>query len=135
VTLVALGAFFPVYVNLAAGIKGVDRKLLEVAEVYGLTRTAIARRVVLPAALPDLITGLRLGATQAWLFVVVAEFFGASVGLGFRLTDSQQSTRADLMFVAIVCLALLGKLTDSALRAIERRVLSWRDTLGTRGTQ
>jgi sulfonate transport system permease protein len=135
VTLVALGAFFPVYVNLAAGIKGVDRKLLEVAEVFGLRRVAIARRVVLPAALPDLITGLRLGATQAWLFVVVAEFFGASVGLGFRLTDSQQSTRADLMLVAIVCLAVLGKLTDTALRWVERRLLSWRDTLGTRGAQ
>jgi sulfonate transport system permease protein len=134
VTLVALGAFFPVYVNLAAGIKGVDRKLLEVAEISGLGRIAMARRVVLPAALPDLITGLRLGATQAWLFVVVAEFFGASAGLGFRLTDSQQSTRADLMFVAIVCLAILGKLTDTALRAVERRVLYWRDTLGTRGT-
>ena len=133
-TLVALGAFFPVYVNLAAGIKGVDRKLLEVAEISGLGRIAMARRVVLPAALPDLITGLRLGATQAWLFVVVAEFFGASAGLGFRLTDSQQSTRADLMFVAIVCLAILGKLTDTALRAVERRVLYWRDTLGTRGT-
>jgi sulfonate transport system permease protein len=135
VTLVALGAFFPVYVNLAAGIKGVDRKLVEVAEVYGLGRLAIARRVVLPAALPDLMTGLRLGATQSWLFVVVAEFFGASAGLGFRLTDSQQSTRADLMFVAIVFLAILGKLTDTGLRAVERRVLAWRDTLGTRGAE
>jgi sulfonate transport system permease protein len=135
ITLVAIGAFFPAYVNLVAGIKNVDRKLVDVARVFDMRGSEIARRVVLPASLPNLLTGLRLGATQAWLFVVVAEFFGASVGLGFRLTDSQQSTRADLMFVAIVCLALLGKLTDSALRAIERRVLSWRDTLGTRGTQ
>ena len=130
VTLVAIGAFFPVYVNLAAGITGVDRKLIDVARVFDLGRWEIARRVVLPAALPDLLTGLRLGATQAWLFVVVAEFFGSSRGLGFRLTDSQQSTRVDFMFVAIVVLAILGKLSDTAIRVIERRVLRWRDTLG-----
>lgn len=130
ITLVAIGAFFPVYVNLVAGISGVDRKLVEVARVFDLNGSAIARRVVLPAALPDLLTGLRLGATQAWLFVVVAEFFGSSEGLGFRLTDSLQSTRVDLMFVALVALAILGKLTDSVLRAIERRALAWRDTIG-----
>ena len=130
VALVAIGAFFPVYVNLVAGIHGVDRKLVEVARVYNLSDLAIARRVVLPASLPNLLTGLRLGATQAWLFVVVAEFFGAAAGLGFRLTDSQQSTRVDLMFVAIVILALLGRLTDSAIRFAERRLLSWEDTLG-----
>lgn len=130
VGLVAIGAFFPVYVNLVAGINGVDRKLVEVARVFGLSPRAIAWRVVLPAALPDLITGLRLGATQAWLFVVVAEFFGASRGLGFRLTDSQQSTRVDFMFVAIVALAILGKVTDSLIRVLEHRVLRWRDTIG-----
>lgn len=130
VTLVAIGAFFPVYVNLVAGITGVDRKLVEVARVFDLGPREIARRVILPAALPELLTGLRLGATQAWLFVVVAEFFGASAGLGFRLTDSQQSTRVDLMFVALVALALLGRLTDALIRALERRVLGWRDTIG-----
>ena len=130
VTLVAIGAFFPVYVNLVAGITGVDRKLVEVARVFDLGRWEIARRVVLPASLPDLLTGLRLGATQAWLFVVVAEFFGASRGLGFRLTDSQQSTRVDFMFVAIVALAILGKVTDTLIRFVERRMLRWRDTIG-----
>ena len=130
VTLVAIGAFFPLYVNLVAGITGVDRKLVEVARVFDLRRWEIARRVVLPAALPDLLTGLRLGATQAWLFVVVAEFFGSSRGLGFRLTDSQQSTRVDFMFVAIVALAILGRVTDTLIRVVERRVLRWRDTIG-----
>ena len=130
VTLVAIGAFFPVYVNLVAGIKNVDRKLVDVARVFDLRALEIARRVVLPASLPSLLTGLRLGATQAWLFVVVAEFFGASHGLGFRLTDSLQSTRVDLMLVALVCLAVLGKLTDGAIRAIEHRSLRWRDTIG-----
>jgi sulfonate transport system permease protein len=129
-TLVAIGAFFPVFVNLVSGITNVDRKLVEVARVHGLGGREIARRVVLPASLPSLLTGLRLGLSQAWLFVVVAEFFGASSGLGFRLTDSQQSSRVDLMFVALVCLAVLGKLSDTLLRAVERRALRWRDTLG-----
>lgn len=131
VTLVAIGAFFPVYVNLVAGIHNVDRKLLEVARIYDLSSRAIARRVVIPASLPNLMTGLRLGLSQSWLFVVVAEFFGASAGLGFRLTDSQQSSRVDLMFVGLLCLAILGKVTDMVLHAVEDRTLRWRDTLAT----
>lgn len=130
-TLVAIGSFFPVYVNLVAGIKGVDRKLVEVARIYNLGRFEIARRVILPASMPNLFTGLRLGLSQAWLFVVVAEIFGASRGLGFRLTDSQLLTRVDLVLVAILCLAVLGKVTDTILLAIERRALAWRDTVDT----
>lgn len=131
VTLVAIGAFFPVYVNLVAGIHNVDRKLIEVARVYDLSPRAVALRVVIPASLPSLMTGLRLGLSQSWLFIVVAEFFGASAGLGFRLTDSQQSSRVDLMFVALISLAILGKVTDMLLYAVEDRTLRWRDTLAT----
>lgn len=130
VTLVAIGAFFPVYVNLVSGIKGVDRKLVEVARIYNLPGPEIARRVILPASLPDLFTGLRLGFSQAWLFVVVAEIFGATTGLGFRLTDSQLLTRVDLMLVAMLTLAVLGKLSDTVLLALERRMLRWRDSIG-----
>jgi sulfonate transport system permease protein len=129
--LVAIGTFFPVYVNLVAGIKGVDRKLVEVARIYNLSPVEVARRVILPASLPNLFTGLRLGFSQAWLFVVVAEIFGASQGLGFRLTDSQQLTRVDLVLVAMLSLAILGKATDTILVAIERRALRWRDTIGS----
>ena len=131
VTLVAIGAFLPVYVNLVAGIHNVDRKLIEVARVYDLSPRAVALRVVIPASLPSLMTGLRLGLSQSWLFIVVAEFFGASAGLGFRLTDSQQSSRVDLMFVALISLAILGKVTDMLLYAVEDRTLRWRDTLAT----
>jgi len=133
VTLVAIGAFFPVYVNLVSGITGVDRKLVEVARIYNLRGRQIARRVILPASLPSLFTGLRLGFSQAWLFVVVAEIFGATRGLGFRVTDSQLLTRVDLMLVAMITLAILGKLSDTILLAIERRALRWRDTLGSAG--
>jgi sulfonate transport system permease protein len=127
-TLVAIGAFFPLYVNLVAGVRGVDRKLVEVGRIYNLSWWAIARRIVLPASLPSLLTGLRLGLSQAWLFVVVAELIAATRGLGFMLTDSQNLSRVDLMIVAMLCLATFGKLSDMALRAIEDRLLSWRDT-------
>ena len=128
VTLVAIGAFFPLYVNLVAGVRGVDRKLVEVGRVYQLSWWAIARRIVLPASLPSLLTGLRLGLSQAWLFVVVAELIAATRGLGFLLTDSQNLSRVDLMVVAMLCLAVFGKLSDMLLRALEGRLLAWRDT-------
>lgn len=126
-TLVAIGAFFPLYVSLVAGVRGVDRKLVEVGRVYDLSWWAIARRIVLPASLPSLLTGLRLGLSQAWLFVVVAELIAATRGLGFMLTDSQNLSRVDLMIVAMLCLATFGKLSDMVLRATETRLLSWRD--------
>lgn len=128
VTLVAIGAFFPVYLNLVAGVRGVDRKLVEVGRIYSLSWQAIARRIILPASLPSLLTGLRLGLSQAWLFVVVAELIAATRGLGFLLTDSQNLSRVDLMLVAMLALAALGKVSDSALRALEGRLLAWRDT-------
>jgi sulfonate transport system permease protein len=131
VVLVAIGAFFPVYVNLVSGILGVDRKLIEVARIYDLTWLQTARRVILPATLPNLFTGIRLGLSQAWLFVVVAEIFGATKGLGFRLTDSQLLTRVDLMLVALLVLAVLGKTTDMIVLIIQRRALQWRDALET----
>jgi sulfonate transport system permease protein len=127
-TLVAIGAFFPLYTNLVAGVRDVDRKLIEVGRVYDLSWWAIARRIVLPASLPSVLTGLRLGLSQAWLFVVVAELIAATRGLGFMLTDSQNLSRVDLMIVAMLCLATLGKLSDMVLRGVEGRLLGWRDT-------
>jgi len=125
--LVAIGTFFPVYVNASTGIRNVDRRLLEVGTLHGLRGLRLARRIVLPAASPALLTGLRLGLGQAWLFLVAAELIAASKGLGFLLVDGQNSARADLMVVAIVLLALLGKTTDQALRGVERRMLGWSD--------
>jgi sulfonate transport system permease protein len=127
IVLIAIGAFFPVYVNAASGIRNVDRRLLEVGRLHGLKGARFARHIVLPAAAPALLTGLRLGLGQAWLFLVAAELIAATRGLGFLLVDGQNSSRADLMVVSIVLLALLGKLADHAVRGVERRLLSWSD--------
>jgi sulfonate transport system permease protein len=129
ITLIAIGAFFPIYVNLVAGIRQVDRKLVEVAEVLGIRGFALARRVVIPAALPSLLVGARIGLTQAWLFLVAAELLASTRGLGFMLTEGQQISRTDEVLTAILLLALCGKLSESAMRALERRLLYWTDGL------
>ena len=131
ITLVAIGGFFPVYVNLVAGIHNVDRKLIEVAEVFGVRGIARARRVILPAASPSLLVGMRVGFTQAWLFLVAAELIASTKGLGYLLMQGQQITRPDQILVAILLLALCGKLTESGMRAFEHRSLRWTDTLRT----
>ncbi len=132
ITLIAIGAFFPVYLNFTAGIQNVDRKLVEVGGIYGLTGWALVRRIFIPAALPNLFTGLRSGLSLAWMFLVAAELIAATKGLGYLLTDGRETGRADLVIVAIIVLALLGKLTDSLLRFAEHRCLQWRDTFDTR---
>jgi sulfonate transport system permease protein len=126
--LIAIGAFFPVYMGVVSGIRGVDRKLIEVGRLYRLPPLALARRVLLPAALPAVLTGLRNGLSLAWMFMVAAELIAASQGLGYLLTDGRESSRADIMLAAIVLLALLGKASDSAMHALERRLLAWRDS-------
>lgn len=133
--LIAIGAFFPVYMGVVSGIRGVDRKLLEVGQLYRLSPLALARRVLLPAALPALLTGLRNGLSLAWMFMVAAELIAASQGLGYLLSDGRESSRADIMLAAIVLLALLGKFSDTAMGALEARLLSWRDSYANRGTR
>ncbi len=127
ITLIAIGGFFPVYLNLLSGIRQVDRKLLEVGYVFGLGDIALVRRIILPSAVPYLMTGLRVGFGQSWLFLVAAELIASTRGLGFLLVDGQNSSRPDIMLVSIITLALLGKFCDSALRVIEKRLLVWTD--------
>ena len=128
VTLIALGAFFPVYLSTMAGIQQVDRKLVEVARIHGYGGVALVRRVLLPATLPAYIVGLRSGLGLAWMFVIAAELLGASEGLGFLLLDGQQTGRPANIIAAILLFAAFGKLSDIALAAISRRFVSWQDS-------
>lgn len=130
-TLIAIGAFFPVYLGLVSGIHNVDRKLVEVGAIHGLGRLAQVRRIFLPASLPSLFTGLRNGLSLAWMFVVAAELIAATRGLGYLLTDGRETGRADVVIVSIVTLAVLGKLSDGLLRRVELRLLAWRDVFAS----
>ena len=128
VTLIAMGAFFPIYLHTMAGIQQVDRKLVEVARIHGYGGVSLVRRVLLPATLPAYFTGLRGGLGLAWMFVIAAEFMGASEGLGFLLIDGQQTGRPANIIASILLFAVFGKASDVALAAFGRRFVSWQDS-------
>lgn len=128
VALIAVGVFFPTYLNLMSGVQNVDRKLVEVGKVYRLKSWQLIRRVFLPATLPAYMVGLRSGLGLGWMFVVAAEIMGASKGLGFLLVDGQSTGRPTIILASILLFAVLGKLTDAGLAAIGHRLLSWQDT-------
>ncbi|MGY2291899.1 ABC transporter permease [Pseudomonas sp. SDO528_S397] len=133
VVLIAIGAFFPVYLNGVAAIRNIDRKLVEVGHMYGFSRRRLVRRILLPAALPGLFTGLRSGLSLAWMFLVAAELIAATRGLGYLLSDGRETSRPDIVLAAIIVLALLGKISDGLLAALEKRCLAWRDTFNGQG--
>ena len=126
VALIAVGAFFPVYLNLHSGIRAIDRRLIEVGLMNGYRGWGLARHILVPAALPAYLTGLRSGLGLAWMFVVAAELLGASKGLGYLMVDGQSTSRTELVMAAIISFAALGKLTDSLLQALEVRLQPWR---------
>ncbi|MGY2173347.1 ABC transporter permease [Pseudomonas gingeri] len=128
IVLIAIGAFFPVYLNGVAAIRDIDRKLVEVGQMLGFSRYRLVRRILLPAALPGLFTGLRSGMSLAWMFLVAAELIAATRGLGYLLSDGRETSRPDIVLAAIIVLALLGKLSDGLLAGLEKRLLAWRDT-------
>ena len=127
VALIAVGVFFPVYLGIAGGILSVDRKLIEVGRLFRLSGAALTRRILLPAVLPEAVTALRSGLGLGFMFVVAAEFMGASEGLGYLLVDGQQLGKPDQILAAIIAFALLGKSADALLVATTRPLLRWQD--------
>jgi sulfonate transport system permease protein len=120
VILIAIGAFFPVYTIVSAALRHVDRRLLEAGQAFGLHGVSLFATVQLPAVVPAVISALRLALAQSWLFLVAAELIASSMGLGFLLLDSGQNGRIDRIFLAIILLAVLGKLTDSLVGVFEK---------------
>jgi sulfonate transport system permease protein len=118
--LIAIGAFFPVYTIVASALRHVDSQLIEAGRTFGLRGVRLFTTVQLPAVVPSVISGLRLALAQAWLFLVAAELIASSMGLGFLLLDSGQNGRIDRLFLAIILLAVLGKLTDALVGLFER---------------
>jgi sulfonate transport system permease protein len=126
VLLIAIAATIPLYLNTFAGIRSVDAKLVEVGQVQQLRRTELIRHVVLPGALPQMFTGLRLSLGASWLALVVAEQINANAGLGYMINQAEEFNRNDVIFVCLLVYCILGLLTDALVRLLERRSLSWR---------
>jgi sulfonate transport system permease protein len=126
IALVAIGTTFPIYINTYAGIRGVDAKLVETATTFGVTRWGLVRQVVIPGAVPSFLVGLRYALTGAWLIMIVAEQINAKSGLGFLINEARTWFRTDIIVLALAIYGILGLLTDSFVRLLERRLLSWR---------
>jgi sulfonate transport system permease protein len=126
ITLIAMGVLFPLYLNTYAGIRSVDRRLVEAAQTFGLSRTSMVRNVILPGALPQALTGLRLSLGVAWLSLIVAETLAADAGLGWMINDAREFLQTDVIVVGLAVYSLLGLATDALVRMLERKALAWR---------
>ncbi len=130
VALIAVGVFFPVYLGVMGAILSVDRKIVEVGRIFRLSGFAMIRRILLPAVLPAYVVALRVGLGLGWMFVVAAEFMGASEGLGYLLIDGQQLGKPAQILAAIVIFAILGKTTDWLIEVSAAPFLRWQDAFG-----
>ncbi|MCJ8507030.1 ABC transporter permease [Rhizobium lemnae] len=127
IALIAVGVFFPVYLGVHGAILAVDRRIVEVGRVFRLSRLQLVGRILLPSILPNYVLALRSGLGLGWMFVVAAEFMGASEGLGYLLVDGQQLGKPDQIIAAIIVFAVIGKLTDSILLIATAPLLVWQD--------
>ena len=126
IALVIVGTLVPLYVNTYSGITGVDRRLVELAQVYRVNAVKTALQVLIPAALPQILTGLRYGLGLAWVALIVAETVGANDGIGFLLTNARQYGQTGVVLVCIILYAALGVITDQIVRVLESTLLRWR---------
>jgi sulfonate transport system permease protein len=132
IILIACGVFFPVYLGVMGAVLSVDRKIVEVGRVFRLSGIAMVRRILLPAVMPAYVLSLRAGLGLGWMFVLAAEFLGASQGLGFLLIDGQQLGKPAQIVAAIVAFAILGKLTDWMIALAAAPLLRWEDVVSRR---
>jgi len=128
VAIITLGVTFPLYLNVYAGIRGVDSQLIEAGESLGLSRWGLVRHVVLPGALPNAMTGLRYSLGIAWLALVFAEQINADAGIGFLMVQARDFLQTDVIVVCLIVYAFLGLLADFVVRTLERLLLQWRPT-------
>jgi sulfonate transport system permease protein len=131
VALIATSVFFPIYINMHAGLRGIDLRYVELAQSLGLGHVEFLRRVVLPGALPGFLTGLRLAVTMCWTSLVVLEQINATNGIGYLMNRARDYGQTDVMVVGLAVYAVLGLASDSAVRLLEHRVLSYRKVLGS----
>ncbi|MGW4274580.1 ABC transporter permease [Streptomyces seoulensis] len=131
VAIIAIVVYIPIYLNTHAALAGIDTRFVELAEVQGLSRYRFLREIVIPGALPGFFVGLRLGVTGSWLGLVVLEQINATSGLGYMMFQAQNYGQSDVILVGLLVYGVFGLVSDSVVRLVERRVLSWRRTLSS----
>jgi NitT/TauT family transport system permease protein len=125
IALIALGTFFPMLLNTVSGVRLVEPRLIEAAEMLGTPKAAIFARVILPAASPSIFTGIRIGLGLAWVLLVVGEMTGVPTGLGANIMDARQLSRTDLVISGMIYIGILGFLSDRIVLLLGQRALWW----------
>ncbi|MDR5773177.1 MULTISPECIES: ABC transporter permease subunit [unclassified Caballeronia] len=133
--LVALAVLFPIYINTMLGIRQIDPKLMELAKVIGLDWTAIVRRIILPGAMPSILTGVRYALAHAWLALVIAETLATTKGIGFLAMDAREFLQTNVIVLTIVIYAVIGVVADALVRLLEAHFLSWHANYAKGATQ
>jgi sulfonate transport system permease protein len=123
--LTSLGVFFPMYINTFYGIRNVDRGLIEMGRVYGLTSKELLTQIIIPGSLSSILVGLRFALGIMWLTLIVAETIAADSGIGYMAMNAREFMQTDVVVLSLILYALLGKLADSAARALETKFLAW----------
>lgn len=123
--LVALAVLFPIYINTMLGIRQIDPKLMELAKVVGLNWTAIVRRIILPGAMPSILTGVRYALAHAWLALVIAETLATTKGIGFLAMDAREFLQTNVILLTMIIYAIIGVAADALVRFLEAHLLSW----------
>ena len=123
--LVAISVFFPIYVNTYHGIRNVDPRLIEMAKIYNLSKTKLFFKVIILGALPSILVGVRYSLGVMWLTLIVAETVAASSGIGYMSMNAREYMQLDIVVLAILLYALLGKFADSIAKLLEKKLLKW----------
>lgn len=123
--LVALAVLFPIYINTMLGIRQIDPKLMELAKVVGLDWTAVVRRIILPGAMPSILTGVRYALAHAWLALVIAETLATTKGIGFLAMDAREFLQTNVILLTMIIYAIIGVTADALVRFLESHLLSW----------
>jgi NitT/TauT family transport system permease protein/taurine transport system permease protein len=123
--IIFLGMFFPILVNTLMGVRNVDPNLIRASRTLGARQWDVLRRVIFPATLPQLLTGIRIGLGVGWMALVAAELVGANSGLGFMINDARSILRTDIIVVGMLTIGLAGLVIDYTIRAVSRRLLPW----------
>lgn len=123
--LVAVGVFFPIYINTYHGIRSVDPQLIEMGRSYGLNRWQLYKDIILPGAMPSILVGLRFSLGLVWVLLIVAETISAQSGIGYMTMNAREFLQTDIVLVGILMYALLGKLADVFAQLLERYLLRW----------
>jgi len=124
--IIFIGAFFPILINTMDGIRQTDGRFVELAQILEVPRGRFIRQVIIPGALPQIMTGLRTGLNISWMCVVAAELIAASSGVGFLIMDARQMSQSDVVLAGMATIGVLGKVSDDLLQRLENRMMRWR---------